>query len=459
MIPHEASFRDPSGYVFTEGNSIKRYIHPLYFKQYKALTSGGLYKKLMDNNLLIPHKELVNDPDKIIIQPLQLLFISYPYEWSFSQYQHAALLTLKIQKFCLQHGFTLKDASAFNISFYKGRPVFIDTLSFDFYVEDSPWRAYKQFISHFLAPLVLAKYHGADFLKNMSHYIDGIPLELASSLLPFKTRFHPFLYANIHLLAKYESKYREKAAAASGIKKLAKKAQLKIIDNLYHYIKKLKLSGKTEWGNYYDNTNYNTDAFKEKATIITSWVATVKANVIVDMGGNNGFFSRKFPSENKLILVTDIDTLAVDENYRTVIKNKEDHLLPLVLDVLNPSPAVGFTNTERFSFLKRLRDLQPDLCLALALIHHITLSGNVPFSRSATFFASFSRYLLLEFPSEEDSQVQFLLNRKGEFKQHFNFYTATAFEAAYGEFFSIEKQKRIKNAHRTLYLLKNKSEL
>ncbi|MCB0374951.1 MAG: class I SAM-dependent methyltransferase [Sinomicrobium sp.] len=458
MKVHEASFRDPSGYVYTDGGTVKRLILPPYFKQYQALTSGGLYRELIDKGALIPHEELEHTADAIIIQPAQLPFVTYPYEWSFSQYRHAALLTLKLQKLCLQRGFTLKDASAFNIAFYNGKPVFIDTLSFDFYTEGEPWRAYKQFITHFLGPLALARYHGAGFLKHISGYIDGIPVADISSLLPFKTRFHLFLYTHIHLLAKYESKYRAQTAANARIKKLSKKAQFNILDDLYHYIKKLNVPGGTEWGDYYDHIHYDDEAAGDKAATVAAWAAAIGADRIVDLGGNNGAIARKLPRDNALILVADNDTAAVDANYNRIIAGGEKHIIPVVCDVLNPAPAVGFNNTERASFLQRLRDFKPGLCLALALIHHITLSGNVPFLRSAAFFASFAGYLLIEFPEADDAQVQFLLNRKGDFKQHFNFYTTEAFEAAYGTFFSIVQQHRIKNTRRVLYLLKNKSE-
>ena len=456
MTVHEASFRDPSGYVFTENNTVKRAVLPPYFKQYEALTSGGLYQKLMKKGLLIPHEEVERKSDRIILQPHRIPFVTYPYEWSFSQYRHAAMLTLKLQKICLQHNFTLKDASAFNITFYEGKPVFIDSLSFDFYTEGEPWRAYKQFISQFLGPLLLSRYYSADFLKEMYLYIDGIPVERIASLLPFATRFHPFLYTHVHLLARYERKYQAKTAENTRIKKISKKALFNILDSLYHYIKKLKPSGATEWGDYYGKTTYDETAFAEKAALITEWTNEVNAEKIIDLGGNTGVFARKLPPENKLILVADMDHTAVDINYNKIIADGEKHLIPVVCDVLSPPPAIGFNNTERASFLQRLREFHPDLCLALALIHHLSLSGNVPFLRSAKFFASFSTYLLLEFPEEEDPQVQFLLHRKGEFKQHFNFYRQPDFETAYGKFFSIEKQKRITNTCRTLYLLKNK---
>jgi hypothetical protein len=155
---HASSFRDPSGYIFTDEGVIKRTILPIYFKQYEALNSSRFFENLFKNKLLIPHVELSKTESKIIIQPENIPFITYPYEWSFNMYKEAALLTLKLQKYSIEKGFSLKDATAFNITFHNGKAIFIDTLSFDIYQENTPWRAYKQFITHFLGPLVLAHY-------------------------------------------------------------------------------------------------------------------------------------------------------------------------------------------------------------------------------------------------------------------------------------------------------------
>ena len=195
---HSSSFRDPSGFIFVEDGLVKRQINPIYFETYSALNEADFYIKAIEYGLLISHEELFVSKEKIIIQPEQIPFITYPYEWSFNQYKEAALLTLKFQKFALEHNFSLKDASAFNIVFYKGKAIFIDTLSLDIYEEKTPWRAYKQFITHFLGPLVLAHYHGAASLKLMSNFIDGIPLSMLSTMLPISTKLNPFLYTNIH---------------------------------------------------------------------------------------------------------------------------------------------------------------------------------------------------------------------------------------------------------------------
>jgi len=372
-------------------------------------------------------------------------------------YKEAALLTLKLQKYSLEHGFSLKDASAFNVAFYKGKAVFIDTLSFDFYKENSPWRAYKQFVNHFLGPLLLASYHGAQQLKLLSNYIDGIPVKTVSSMLPSRTKLNPLLYTNIHLLAKLEDKHNEDYEGTTKTATLSKKGQLNIIKSLYDFIKKLELKENSEWGNYYNKTNYTDTAFKKKAEVINNWVSEIKPSSLIDIGGNDGTFVRQIRHKYNESLVCDIDNNAVDFNYKTTKLNKEVRMLPFVLDVLNPSAAIGLNNRERQSVLERLKDYKPEVTLALALIHHMSLSGNVPFKESAKFFASFSKYLIIEFPRREDSWVQRLLKSKHDFDDYFGFYTIGNFEEAYKELFIVKEKMHIEDSERVMYLLEIKS--
>ncbi|NRB61258.1 MAG: class I SAM-dependent methyltransferase [Winogradskyella sp.] len=453
---HSSSFRDPSGYVVIEGNDVKRVINPLYFKQYQALRDSKFYENLIKKELLIAHEEMSNSNEEIILKAEKIPFISYPYEWSFNMYKEAALLTLRLQKYALEHGFSLKDASAFNVTFHKGKTIFIDTLSFDFYKEGSPWRAYKQFITHFLGPLLLAKYHGSQSLKLMHNFIDGIPLKMVSSMLPFKTKLNPLIYSNIHLLAKSEAKHNEDYDDNGYKVKLSKNGQQNIVKSLYDFIKKLELNEKSEWGNYYDKTNYSDEAFNQKSKIINSWVADIKPKTLVDIGGNDGTFVRKLDIGIDVSLVCDIDNNAVDINHKLMKKNKERSTLPLVLDVINPSSAIGLNNKERDSFIDRMKEFAPDVTLALALIHHISLTGNVPFVRSAEFFASFSKFLIIEFPKREDSWVKRLLKSKSDFKDYFGWYTIANFETIYSSWFEIIEKKDIQNSERTIFFLKNR---
>lgn len=449
----KASFRDPSGYVFNDGGRIKRIIHPIYFKPYDALTQSGLFDVLFKKKALIRHTELNRSEAQIELESEKIPFVSQPYEWSFLQYKHAALLTLQIQKDCLQHGFTLKDASAFNITFHHGKPVFIDTLSFDFYQENEPWRAYKQFVMHFLGPLVLCHYYGLEHLKTLATHIDGIPLKMLSKQLPFKSRLSPTLLTNIHLLAKYDVKFAEGKHGES-TQKLSRQSQLKLIDGLYDYLKNLKVNETTEWNDYYNQTNYEKAAFEHKKRLVRDWFANSNGKRLLDLGGNDGTFSRVVKDTAELLLVADIDANAVEQNYRQILQQKETNILPIVADFLNPPASYGFNNEERASLLDRIKDLELDGCLALAVIHHLTLSGNVPFAMSARFFAGIAPNLLIEFPTREDSWVTYLLDSKRDFRSHFDFYNESEFEKAYAGYFDIVRKEPIPDSHRILYAMK-----
>ncbi|HOW91704.1 MAG TPA: hypothetical protein PK883_05240, partial [Anaerolineaceae bacterium] len=211
-----ASFRDPSGFIFKRGGVLYRQVNRAYQKAYDKLMSGGLYAGLTADGLLIPHEEVDEppaDPELVykIIRPQVVPFISYPYEWSFTQLKDAALLTLAAARSALEQGMVLKDASAYNIQFVGGKPVLIDTLSFDLYKEGAPWDAYRQFCQHFLAPLALASLVDIRLIQLLRVYIDGIPLDLASALLPGRTKFGlAGLAVHIHLHARAQQQYSDK---------------------------------------------------------------------------------------------------------------------------------------------------------------------------------------------------------------------------------------------------------
>jgi len=188
-----SSFRDPSGFLFYENDTIYRQINQYYKENYDFLINSGLYKTLVDSEQLIPHEEVNIKPfnpntSYKIIKPEKIPFISYPYEWCFSQLKNAALTTLDIQKTAMKYDMTLKDCSSYNIQFHNGKAILIDTLSFEKYVEGQIWKGYRQFCQHFLAPLALMSQKDIRLNQLLRIYLDGIPLDLTSKLLPLRTR-------------------------------------------------------------------------------------------------------------------------------------------------------------------------------------------------------------------------------------------------------------------------------
>jgi hypothetical protein len=448
------SFRDPSGFLFRRQGALYRQVNQVYREHYDRLMQSGLYDDLVRRKLLIPHQEVEQEaprPDLAyrVIRPEPLDFISYPYEWCFSQYRDAALATLKIQKRALEHGLTLKDSSAYNIQFHQGRPVLIDTLSFEIYQPGQPWVAYRQFCQHFLAPLSLMAYVDVRLGQLMRVYIDGVPLELAARLLPFSSRFRLPLLLHLFLHAGSQRRYADKPATPAG--QMSKAGLLGLIDSLETGIKALHWSPKdSEWGDYYEIHNYSPAGLEQKERLVASYLERIQPGNVWDLGANTGRFSRIASGMKIPTLAFDIDPAAVELNYRQCMAEKETHLLPLIADLTNPSPGIGWQNQERMNLLERG---PAEAVLALALVHHLAISNNVPLERVAEFLQRAGRWLVIEFVPKGDSQVQRLLATRQDI---FPDYHAQGFEKAFSNSFVIHDVQKIPESERCLYLMESK---
>ncbi|MBU0566992.1 SAM-dependent methyltransferase [bacterium] len=449
------SFRDPGGFLFSCDSLIYRQVNVIYKEDYDQLINSGLYKTLVEANLLIPHEEVdigyaKSDKAYKIIKPELVPFISYPFEWCFSQLRDAALLTLKIQRIALDFGMSLKDGSAYNVQFRNGKPVFIDTLSFEKYHEGKPWVAYRQFCQHFLAPLALASYRDIRLNQLLRVCIDGIPLDLASLLLPFRTYLGFSLLSHIHLHAKSQKLFANKPVAVGHYGGMSRLSLLGLINNLKSVIRRLRWKAEdTEWANYYEDTNYSSKALSHKKQLVAEFISRTKPESVWDLGANVGMFSRIASGQGIRTISFDIDPACVEKNYLECLKENQTNILPLILDLTNPSPSLGWANKERMSLLKRA---PADTVLALALIHHLAISNNLPFSRAAEFFSQICRFLIIEFVPKDDSQVQRLLKSREDI---FPDYTRQAFESEFKRCFVIRSSVKIKENKRTLYLMES----
>jgi hypothetical protein len=456
---HASSFRDPAGFVFEYGGSIYRQVNRDGADDYDHFISSGLYQKLVDEKLIVGHKE-VSQTKKFgehkkrykIIQPELVPFISYPYEWTFHQLRDAALLTLKIQKIAIEHGMILKDSSAYNVQFIGKRPVFIDTLSFWRYNEGDPWEGYKQFCEHFVAPLALCAYDSPDIMPMLRVFLDGFPLDLAAKLLPARARLRVGLTSHIYLHSSSQKRYDkldENKKPNAKTRRVSPMALNGLIVSLENTIKKLKISKReTQWGEYYSFTNYTDQSFENKKKVVKKLLAQVKPKTVWDLGANDGTFSNIAADLGAYTVAFDIDAKAVELNYRH--KHKLNNLmLPLVQDLSNPSPSLGWAHAERHSLEERG---PADVTMALALIHHLAISNHAPFSQVASFFAKISKHLIIEFVPKGDSKVELLLSAFSRNK--FEGYTEENFEAAFSKHFKLIEKEPVKGSKRVIYLYK-----
>lgn len=457
VIEEQSSFRDPAGFVFFREDTLFRQVQSGYQADYDLLMNSGLYRSLVDFGILIPHFEASLDqaatPNAYcILRPEQIPFISYPYEWCISQLRDAAMTTLHIQKEALRFGMSLKDASAYNIQFRDCKPVLIDTLSFEKYEEGRPWGAYKQFCQQFLAPLALMSRMDIRLGKLLRANIDGIPLDLASKLLPKSTWLDPGLLAHIHLHGAAQKRFEGKSISSSDKEgRVSMTALLGLIDSLEGTVSKQNWKPEgTTWSGYYDETNYSGEAMEGKRNLVAELLDSVSPTPrqVWDLGANTGMFSRISGQRGIPTIAWDIDPGAVEKNYLQCRAEAETNVLPLLEDLTNPSPDLGWALHERKSLISRG---PVDLVMALALIHHLAIGNNVPFDNIARFMHILGSWLIIEFVPKSDSQVQRLLAARDDI---FTGYSQAEFETEFARLFEISRSTPVPDSERTLYLMR-----
>lgn len=447
-----ASFRDPRGFVFQRDGRLLRQVNAPHREDYDHLMRSGLYEALTDARLLVPHREVdvgeAATPEAYrVLEPELVTFISYPYEWSFGMLKDAGLATLRIQELALDFGMSLRDASAYNVQFQDGRPVLIDTLSFERLPEGRPWVAYRQFCQHFLGPLAVMSYRDVRLGQLLRAHIDGIPLDLVASLLPRRTWLRPGMLLHVHLHARSQ---RRRSGAAPASRTFTLNAFRGLLRSLGSAVGRLSWSrGRSTWVDYYrEAESYSDTALEHKKDLVARFVDEAAPGVVWDLGGNIGVFSRIASERGIATVCFDVDPGCVEANYREVVARGEANLLPVLMDLTNPSSRIGWENRERMS----LADRGPaDLVLALALVHHLAIGNNVPLPRLAAYFAGLGDALVIEFVPKSDPMVQDLLATREDI---FADYTVEGFERAFADRFEVIRREPVRDSERVLFLMR-----
>ncbi len=451
---HPSSFQDADNFVSIINGKLARVYN--YTEDYSLLVQSKLYEELAKQKLLITHQEenellpsVKNEFPiaQLIITPEYLKTISYPHQWCFSQLQDAALLTLNICKKALQKNMILKDASAFNIQFKNSKAIFIDTGSFTAYHEEEPWQAYGQFCRHFIAPLLLMKHVDISLNKLFIEYIDGVPLNLCSKLLPYKTKWNVFINTQIHWHAKLENNQAEKTNIDIKKIKVSKTKLINILNYLENHIKALSIDKKTQtqWLSYYENNNnYNDISAKDKSEFISKHIHQKQVETAIDFGCNTGVYSKLLVPHCKQLICLDIDPLAINQLYEEQKSNSSSNITVLVENIRNLSPSIGWESNERVNLIT---NTVFNMGMALALTHHLAITYNINFKKQAAFFAKHLNQLIIEFIEPQDSQIAKLIVSK----KLVSFYSRENFEDEFLKFFKLVEKKILHNSNRILY--------
>lgn len=418
MTVDPASYRDPSGHVHLKGDRVFRTVAPYGRADYVFIRDSGTLNELTERGLLIEVTEVEKTllpaagPQDLVLEHPRVPVLSYPFEWPFRALKAAALLHLDIHLDVLKNDIVLSDASAFNIQFIGGKPIFIDYLSFRRYQDGEPWFGHRQFCEQFLNPLILQAKLGVPFHATYRGQPDGIEAVSLAPLLKLRHKWSPTVFSHVVLLARSQSRVdasllkEAQAAQARGLKRDRYRA---ILLQLHQFISHLTpVEGtQTTWETYANDNTYETAEAAAKRAVVERFVEDSQPGLLIDLGCNTGDYSQiALSCGAKYVVGLDSDHGAIERAFLRSVENSLN-FLPLYQDLGNPTPGLGWNSRERQSMSSRLA--QADGVLALALVHHLAIGRNIPLDEVVSAIVAMAPRGVIEFVPKNDPTVQIML--------------------------------------------------
>jgi len=382
-------------------------------------------------------------------------FVSYAYEWTPGMLRDAALLTLDLMLASLDEDLVLKDATPYNVQFRGSRPVFVDVGSWEQLNPGEPWSGYRQFCMQFLYPLMLQAYKGIPFQPWLRGSLEGITPREARAAMAGRGRFHKGVMTHVFIHARLDASYSQRGKTAGDVKKELKSAGFgkELIRANVRKVRKAVEAAEwsppdSVWTAYRADNTYEDADNQAKAAFIRDVAGQREWNLAWDLGANDGHYSRMLAEHVRYVLALDLDPSTVELLYRDLKAEGNERILPLVMNLTDPSPGLGWRGIERKSFTERGK---PDLVLALALLHHVSITGNVPVRQFVDWLASLGSSVVIEFMTREDPMVKRLLAAK---RVDHEDYERGFFEQCVREAFEIERSEELPSGTRILYSLR-----
>jgi hypothetical protein len=447
------SFRDWDSRVFYDDGRILRALSDEGLQDWLALSGSTLFADAVAEGKLVSSTR-VDDTEiggaAAVLEHARIPFVSYPYEWTFAMLRDAALLQLELLRRALDEDLILKDSSSYNVQWNGSRPVFIDIGSFERLRPGEPWAGYRQFCMLFLNPLLLQSYKGVDFRPWLRGSLEGITPVETRRLLSVRDLFRSGVLTNVSLHARLERKHADSSRdVKTELKEAGFRKELIVanVRRLEKLVDKLEWKpGVTAWSDYTATTSYDeTDALRKEA-FVREVVHSRGWDLVWDIGCNEGRHARIAAENARDVVALDGDAAVVDGLYRALAAEGSTTILPLAVDVTDPSPALGWHGLERRTLEARGR---PELTLCLAVLHHVAISGNVPVPEFLSWLAELQTALVIEFPTRDDPRVASLLARK-KHRAHPD-YDREPFERALAQRFDVSRKEELSGGTRILY--------
>ena len=457
------SFRDRKAKVFYHKGGVYRVLSRAAMSNWNALSATRFFPRFSGSGKIV-RTEIVNSSDSPEVQPQgqwvgvlkheRIPFISYPYEWSFGMLKNAGLLQIELLLEALKEDLILKDSSAFNVQWRGSAPAFIDITSFEKLAPGEPWIGYRQFCQLFLYPLLLQAYKDVPFQLWLRGSLDGIESEDLVRLMSARDFLRPGVFTHVFLQARMQSRFgNSQRDVKRDLRKAGFSKQL-IVSNLkriHKLIQGLKWEPvRSVWADYAVTNAYSEEERERKAAFVRKVVHSRFRELTWDLGCNTGVFSRIAAENARYVVALDADQLAVERLFQALKAERIKTILPLLNNLADPSPNLGWRGLERKSLANRGK---PELVLCLALIHHLVIGANIPLGEFVEWLASLGADLVIEFITKKDALVQTLLRNK---EDNYSDYDQEYFEECLSKAFDLVRHERINSGRRILYYAKSK---
>ncbi len=465
------SFRDPSGrvYLVGDGTGRRRVVRGL------TATTAGTVDRLLaapffrrmladgdvaDTRVLCPDDPLaaaVRDRGwASVLEHEAVDFPTWPYEWPFAMLKDAALLQLRLLETCVRAGWIQKDATPFNIQWVGSRPIFIDIPSFVPREDGEYWQGYRQFCSMFLIPLMLTAHLCIPFQPLLRSSLEGIPAEAATRYFRGRQRFRRGVLSHVWFPSRVEGWMRRRDGARrspGSRRRQPETALLALLDGLARLVKGLSYRHATpsDWSRYPETHSYSESDLERKMAFVEKHASARRPHLLWDLGANTGTFSRIAARHSGMVVAVDGDHEAADVLYREAREGPLRNIVPLVMDLANPSPGQGWAGGERAAFVDRR---SPDMALCLALFHHLRVAANVPVALLIQWLRSFDATVIVEFVARDDEMFAKLTENK---REDYADYTRANFRTEVDTHFRVEDSMELKEGKRELLLLAPKN--
>jgi len=445
-----SSFRDRQARVFYRDGRVLRGLSEEGLRQWRALQGTRFFARAVDEGKMVRTWDVAPDFDRAgwagVIEHEPVPYVSYPYEWPFGMLREAALLQLELVERALSEGMLPKDATPYNVQWRGTRPLFIDTASFETLAPGDPWVGYRQFCRSFLYPLLLQAYRGVDFQPWLRGRLDGIDVLQCRALLRPRDLLRRGVLTHVWLQAAIDARGGGGGDLRRELRQAGFQREL-IAANVRRLAALVRgltwRAPASRWSNYAATSPYDEAERAAKQAFVRQALERTRPTMVWDLGCNTGEHARLAAEHAETVVAMDSDHLSIERLYHAV--GGQSRILPLVNDLTDPSPNLGWRGRERRDLASRGR---PDLTLCLALAHHVVLGSNVPLDDFVDWLASLGGDLVIEFVSREDAMVQDLLRNKADVYRD---YDRLALEALLRRSYTIAAQLEIGGGRRVLY--------